>query len=49
MNYLNRNYYVEVKGKRSFVHPNENNMWRLPEDPKSLWTHYQVQNGLKIR
>ena len=49
MKHLNCNYYVEVKDKRYIIHPIENNILRLREEPKSLRTIYQVQNDPQIR
>ena len=49
MNYLNGEYYVEVKDKRYLIHPTENIILRLRDEPKSLRTQYQVQNETQIR
>ena len=49
MNYLNGEYYVEVKDHRYKIHPTENNILRKREEPKSLRTQYQVQNETQIR
>ena len=49
MNYLNGESYVEVKDKRYFIHPTENNMLRKRDPPISLRTQYQVQNETQIR
>ena len=49
MKYLNGNYYVEVKDKRFLIHPTENIILRLRDEPKSLRTQYQVQNETQIR
>ena len=49
MNYLDNNYYVEVKVHRYKIHPTENTIVRLRDEPKSLRTQYQVQNEAKIR
>ena len=49
MKYLNDNYYVEVKDKRYKIHPTENNILRLRDEPKFLRTQYQIQNDTKIR
>ena len=49
MKYLNGNYYVEVKDHRYKVHPTENIILRLRDEPKSLRTQYQVQNETQIR
>ena len=38
MKYPNGNYYVEVRDKRYRIHPNENIILRLREEPKSLRT-----------
>ena len=49
MKYLNGNYYIEVKDKRYKIHPTENIILKLRDEPKSLRTQYQVQNETKIR
>ena len=49
MNYLNGEYYVEVKDHRFEIHPTENIILRKRDEPKSLRTRYQVQNETKIR
>ena len=49
MNYLNGNYYVEVRDKRYKIHPTENNILRKRDPPTSLRAHYQVQNETQIR
>ena len=49
MKYLNSNSYVEVKDKRFLIHPTENTILRLRDEPKSLRTQYQVQNETQIR
>ena len=49
MKYLNGNYCVEVKGHRYSIHPTENIILRLRDEPKSLRTQYQVQNETQIR
>ena len=49
MKYLNGNYYVEVKDKLYRIHPTENLLLRLRDEPKSLRTMYQVQNNIQIR
>ena len=49
MKYLNGEYYVEVKDHRYKIHPTENIILRLRDEPKSLRTQYQVQNNTKIR
>ena len=49
MNYLNGRYYVEVKDHRYKIHPTENIILRLRDEPKSHRTQYQVQNDTKIR
>ena len=49
MKYLDNNYYVEVKDHRYKIHPTENIILRLRDEPKSLRTQYQVQNETKIR
>ena len=47
--YPNNQYYVEVKDHRYIIHPTENILLRLREEPKSLRTQYQVQNETQIR
>ena len=49
MKYLNGRYYVEVKDHRCKIHPTENIILRLTDEPKSLRTQYQVQNETQIR
>ena len=49
MKYLNGNYYVEVKDHRYKIHPTENIILRLRDEPKSLRTEYQVQNEIQIK
>ena len=49
MKYLIGNYYVEVKDHQYKLHPTENIISGLPEEPKSLRTYYQVQNETQIR
>ena len=49
MKYLDNNYYVEVKDHRYRIHPNENIILGLRDEPKSLRTQYQVQNETQIR
>ena len=49
MKYLNGNYYVEVKDHRYKIHPTENIILRLRDEPKSLRTQYQVKNETQIR
>ena len=49
MKYLNGEYYVEVKGHRYKIHPTENIILRLRDEPKSLRTQYQVQKETQIR
>ena len=49
MKYLNGEYYVEVKDRRYKIHPTENIILRLRDEPKSLRAQYQVQNQTKIR
>ena len=44
MKYLNGEYYVEVKDHRYKIHPTENFILRLRDEPKSLRIQYQVQN-----
>ena len=49
MKYLNGEYYVEVEDHRYKIHPTENIILRLRDEPKSLRTQYQVQNETQIR
>ena len=49
MKYLNGRYYVEVKDHRDEIHPFENIILRLRDEPKSLRTQYQVQNETQMR
>ena len=49
MKYLNGRCYVEVKDHRYKIHPTENIILRLRDEPKSLRTQYQIQNETKIR
>ena len=49
MKYLNGEYYVEVKDHRYKIHPTENIILRLRDEPKSLRTQYQVQIESQIR
>ena len=49
MKYLIGEYYVEVKDHRYKIHPTENNILRLRDEPESLRTQYQVQNETQIR
>ena len=49
MKYVNGDYHVEVKDHRYKTHPAENNILRKRDPPKSLRTHYQVQNNTQIR
>ena len=49
MKYLNDEYYVKVKDHRYKIHPTENIILRLRDEPKSLRTQYQVQNETQIR
>ena len=49
MKYLNGQYYVEVKDHRYKIHPTENIILRLRDEPKSPRTQYQVQNETQIR
>ena len=49
MKYLRGNYYVEVKVKRYKSHPNENNILRLHDPPKTLRIRNQVKNETAIR
>ena len=45
----NGEYYVEVKDHRYKIHPTENIILKLRDEPKSLRTQYQVQKETKIR
>ena len=49
MNYLNSEYYVEVKDLRYKIHPPENIILRKRDPPTSLGFQYQVQNETQIR
>ena len=49
MSYLNGNYYVEVKDHRYRIHPTENIISGLRDEPKFLRTQYQVPNETQIR
>ena len=49
MNYLNGEYYVEVKDHRYKIQSTENIIIRKRDEPKSLRTQYQVQNETQIR
>ena len=49
MKYLDERYYVEVKDHRYKLHPTENIILRLRDEPKSLRIQYQVQNETQIR
>ena len=49
MKYLDGRYYVEVKDHRYKIHPTENIILRLRDEPKSLRTQYQAQNNTRIR
>ena len=47
--YLNGEYYVEVKDHRYKIHPTEIIILRKRDPPTPLRTQYQVQNGIQIR
>ena len=49
MKNLNGEYYVEVKDHRYKIHPTENILLRLLDEPKSLRTQCQVQNETRMR
>ena len=49
MQYLNGEYYVEVRDHRYKIQPTKNKIVRKRDEPKSLRTQYQVQNETKIR
>ena len=49
MNFLNGQYFVEVKDHRYRIHPTENIILKKHDPPKSLRTQYQVQNESLIR
>ena len=49
MNFLNGEYYVEVKDRRYKIHPTENIILRKRDQPESVRTECQVQNGTQIR
>ena len=40
MKYLNGNFYIEVKDHRYKLHPTEDIILRLRDEPKSLRTQY---------
>ena len=47
--FLNGQYYAEVKDKRYIIHPTEKIILRKIDPPISLRTQYQVQNETQIR
>ena len=49
MKYLNGEFYVEVKDHRYKIHPTENIILGLRDEPKSPRTQYQVHNEAQIR
>ena len=49
MNYLDVNYSTEVEDHRYRIHPTENIILSLRDEPKSLRTQNQVQNKTQIR
>ena len=49
MEYLNGEYYVEVKDHRYKIYPTENIILRKRDPLQSLRTQYQVQKETKIR
>ena len=49
MKYPNGQYYVEVKDHWYKIHPTENIILKLWDEPKSLRIQYQVQNDTQIR
>ena len=49
MEYLNGNFYDEVKDHRYKIHPTENIILRKRDPPTSFRTQYQVQNETQIR
>ena len=49
MKYLDGRFFVEVKDHRYKIHPTENIILRLRDEPKSLRIQYQVQNETQIR
>ena len=49
MKYLDNNYCVEFKDHPYKIHPTENIILGLLDEPTSLRTQYQVQNETKIR
>ena len=49
MNYLDGDYYVEVKDHRYRIHPTDNIISRELDPPKSLRTQNLVQNQTNIR
>ena len=49
LNSLKANYYVEIKDKKFFIHPNEKNIIGLRNSSKPLRTQHQVQNETQFR
>ena len=49
MKNLDGNYYVEVKDNRYKIHPNENIILGLREEPEFLRTQNQLQIDTQIR
>ena len=49
MKYLNGQNYVEVNDHPYKIHPTENIILRLRDEPKSLRTQYKVQKETRIR
>ena len=49
MKYLNAEYYIEVKDHRYIIHPTDDIILRLRDEPKSLRTQYQVRKETQIR
>ena len=49
MKYLNCEYYVEGKDHRYIIHPTENILLGLRNEPKSLRTQYQFESETQIR
>ena len=49
MNYLNGNFYEDIKDNRCFIHRSENFVLQKRNPPLSLGTQYQFQNNIQIK
>ena len=49
MKYLNGEHYVEVKDHRYEIHPTENIILGLRDEPNSHRAQYQIQNETQVR